>query len=123
MTGADEIQDNEARGRAADQTGHSKPPAWARERLIACVDGPMAGQWFTAGDWAERLSAAANMTAKSQPPTAIQDYVSTGQTIGHPQVPEATGTIWTSQPTTHHADPKADMHAAADDAAEDGWAW
>jgi hypothetical protein len=83
-------------------SGHrtGKTPEWVSEPLVACVDGPMAGQWYTAADWSERLATAERMTERGQRRSPVLDYVRTGATVAHPHQDEASGGAWNHQPTT-----------------------
>jgi hypothetical protein len=54
-------------------------------QLVAVVDGPMAGQWYTLADWWGRCAAAERMTSVGQPPGACLGYrVATAATVPHP---------------------------------------
>jgi hypothetical protein len=105
--------------------GGKKRPAWAGEELVACVDGPMAGQWHTAADWTHRLEAALYMADRQQPPAAALAYAPTGRSVAHPHVADVTGAAWSSHPAD--VDAPAEEPAAGGtegrDHVEDGWAW
>jgi hypothetical protein len=76
----------------------SRRPSSADEDLIACVNGPLSGQWFTATDWAERQAAAERMAAKNQRPTAVSAYTPAGHHVANPHVADTTAAAWTSTP-------------------------
>lgn len=69
-------------------------PGWAAEPLVACVGGPMDGQWFTAADWRARLAATRRMSQLDQPATACQQYAPAGLLVAHPNHPSITGNGW-----------------------------
>jgi hypothetical protein len=73
---------------------NARRPAWADEPLIVCVDGPLAGQWFTAEDWTERQTAAARMAERDQRRTAVSRYHATEASVAHPYVPDVVGAVW-----------------------------
>lgn len=51
-----------------------KAPQPQTEPLVACVDGPMVGQWYTEADWRERVAVAQRMLDKGQRPAACLAY-------------------------------------------------
>lgn len=71
--------------RPAKAPARTQAPAWTREQLIACTDGPYTGQWFTAADWHTRLTAAQRMAEAGQRRSPALDYVvASTATIAHP---------------------------------------
>jgi hypothetical protein len=69
-------------------------PDWAAEPLVACVNGPLIGQWFTLADWTARQDAARRMKERGQRPTPALDYAPTGATVSHPHVSDVSGAAW-----------------------------
>ena len=116
-------------------SGQPKPPPWVHEELVAIVDGPMVGQWYTATDWTERREAAARMVQRGQRPAAALTYADTGQITAHPHVPDAKGTVWSCHEAetgtkgaeaaeAAEAAPLGERDVLDGDAAEfDEWAW
>jgi hypothetical protein len=70
------------------------PPKWIHEDLVACLDGPLINQWFTAEDWAARVEAARYILeargARRQP---CLDYEMTSRRVRHPDQEMATGGV------------------------------
>ena len=54
------------------------------EPLVACVDGPMQGQWYYEREWAARVESAAYMVARGQRRTACLDYGRGTKRVPHP---------------------------------------
>jgi hypothetical protein len=72
-------------GRGGEQGSRVQAPAWTREALIACTDGPYTGMWFTADDWQTRVTAARRMHDAGQRRGPALDYVvDRTPTIPHP---------------------------------------
>jgi hypothetical protein len=105
--------------------GHrARVPGWVREPLIACIGGPLTGQWFTTADWHERLGAARRMRERGQQPTPVLAYSPTGPRVRHPHQVEATGAAWHHRPTTgqqispHHISVPTGLVLTLDDLTE-----
>ena len=65
-----------------------KAAPWVHEVLVACVDGPYAGQWFLLGDWQVRVNAAhATAHVDSVPSPALLYRVDATPTVPHPTQP------------------------------------
>ncbi len=62
-------------------------PDWTALALVACVDGPMAGQWYFETEWNDRLDAARYMAGKGQRRAVCLDYVDSGNRVQHPDQP------------------------------------
>ena len=60
---------------------------WTAQPLVACVDGPMVGQWYFQTDWDERVAAADYMAAKGERRQACLDYVVGSGMVEHPDQP------------------------------------
>lgn len=75
----------------------AKPPAWTHENLVTCIDGPMAGHWYTAKDWRIRCDAARHDWERGGTVTAgaCLDYdLVEGVTVPHPKyTDDARGTV------------------------------
>jgi hypothetical protein len=67
-----------------------RPPSWTYEPLVACIDGPMVGQWFLQVDWDARIEAARYMLDLGQRRSPVLDYAASG-TEPHPEWPTARG--------------------------------
>lgn len=87
--------------RTGEQASRGQAPAWTREPLVARQDGPYAGMWFTADDWAVRVEAARRMHDAGQRRGPALDYVvdrtatvphPTHDAAGHAARYQATGT-------------------------------
>jgi hypothetical protein len=71
--------------RGGEQGPRVQAPAWIRETLIACTDGPYTGMWWTADDWQARVTAARRMLEAGQRRGPVLDYdVAATATIPHP---------------------------------------
>jgi hypothetical protein len=88
------------RARPGGHGSRVQAPAWTRETLIACTDGPYAGMWFTAEDWQTRLTAARRMLEAGQRRGPVLDYVvARAADVAHPHQ-EALGYAARYQPAT-----------------------
>ena len=85
-----------ARTEGLDLTGQAETDT---ERLVAVVDGPMAGQWFTLTDWRARLAAARHIAEATGTRTAVLDYAPGAQPVPHPQWAGVTGIAATHTPS------------------------
>jgi hypothetical protein len=65
---------------------------WTTRALVACVDGPMQGQWYFLTDWDERVESAKYMAVRGQRRSVCLDYEAAGAPIPHPDEPLAMGT-------------------------------
>jgi hypothetical protein len=74
-------------------SGPGRVPGWATERLIACLDGPLAHMWFTDADWTARVEAARYLhTERGQRRGPVLDYVVDAVADRpHPQHPQILG--------------------------------
>ncbi|NLT55607.1 MAG: DUF2493 domain-containing protein [Actinomycetales bacterium] len=79
-----------------DLTGRAEADA---ERLVAVVDGPMAGQWFTLTDWRARIAAARYIAEATSARTAVLDYAPGPIPVPHPQWAGVTGIAATHAPS------------------------
>jgi hypothetical protein len=70
-------------------TGQTTPPRWVTDgvQLVAAIDGPLAGQWWTAEDWAERVRAAERMAPTREVPSPTLDYRQLRHELQHPHWP------------------------------------
>lgn len=65
--------------------GSTVVPAWARrDDLVACVGGPMGGQWFYRRDWDTRVNAAAYMQQRTGARAGVLGYRLTSEIVTHP---------------------------------------
>ena len=99
----------------ATETETKKPkkkrPEWTRQPLVACVDGPLIHQWFTAEDWAARVEAARYLaTERGQRPAPALHYFA-GGTVAHPEYSDVTGRA------LHYTPPTAATALTREDAA------
>jgi len=108
-SGAGSSQDSRLAGTATAGEGE----------LIAVLDGPLAGQWFTWPDWQERLNASRHVQERSGRRPPALDYVPAGYQIPNPVLAETYGWAAIHQPTTVAA-PLADYGVTirADERAE-----
>lgn len=71
--------------RGGEQASRVQAPAWTREALIACTDGPYTGMWWTAADWTRRVEAARRMLEAGQRRGPVLDYdVARTADVAHP---------------------------------------
>ncbi len=118
--------DATTRGPQVDEqapTDGSVLPDWAEQDPVVCVDGPMAGHWYTAHDWATRQASAHAMAQLHQRSVSTSAYVPAGRHVTHPSAAGVTGTALTYQPTgpgaadvshSHQNEPTAATSAPAD---------
>ncbi len=99
-TAADPDVDELQAGERAGGDG-SVLPDWAEQDPVVCVDGPMAGHWYTAQDWATRQASAHAMAERGQRPVPASAYVPTGRHVTHPNAAGVTGTALTYEPAGH----------------------
>jgi hypothetical protein len=61
-------------------------PSLATAQLVACVDGPLRGQWFHLADWRARIDGARHMVNLGQRAGASLAYStpSRGDMVSHP---------------------------------------
>jgi hypothetical protein len=59
-------------------------PTGQDERLVAVVNGPMAGQWFTLTDWRARRAGAADLQERAGIHQPCLDYLPGTQLVAHP---------------------------------------
>lgn len=79
---------------ALDDGPVRKLPEWAREKLIACGRGPLAGQWFTLDDFKTRRLAQERMRALGQARSyGALDYTLTHAEVPHPTYPQVMGAL------------------------------
>jgi hypothetical protein len=74
-------------------------PKWVTDgtKLLVTVDGPFAGMWWTAEDWAERVRAAESLAHTTLSPSYSLGYRRAGRRVDHPKWPTQ-GDALTYQP-------------------------
>jgi hypothetical protein len=70
------------------------------DQLVAVVDGPLAGQWFTWADWQHRLRAARYMADRTERRSPVLDYLPGGYQITHPFLAHTHGQAAVHRPAT-----------------------
>jgi hypothetical protein len=90
-------------------------------QLVAVLDGPLAGQWFTWGDWQQRRRAAQHTLQACGHRSPALDYLPAGYQIANPVLAHTHGWAAVYRPTaaaTVDVDaPAAQAHARTDSSA------
>lgn len=71
----------------------AKGPSLLTSQLVACVDGPLVGQWFYLEEWRARLASARHMLELNGTPQPVLAYSrpSPGDMVAHPQFDDVAG--------------------------------
>jgi hypothetical protein len=82
------------------------------DRLVAVMDGPYAGQWFTLTDWRARLDAARYMAQATGTRSPVLDYLPGPDSVPHPYLHEVDGIPAHYTPAHHQAQDRTAVPAA-----------